>query len=49
IHLGHAVIFRKLRQLQELGCKVVFLVGDFTAQIGDPAGRSKVRPELSQA
>ena len=49
IHLGHAVVFRKLRQLQDLGCKVVFLVGDFTAQIGDPTGKSKVRPELSLA
>lgn len=46
IHLGHAVCFWKLRQLQELGCKIVFLVGDFTAQIGDPTGKSKVRPEL---
>jgi len=49
IHLGHAVVFRKLRQLQELGCKVVFLIGDFTAQIGDPTGKSKVRPEIAQA
>ncbi len=48
IHLGHAVILRKLRQLQDLGCKVVFLVGDFTAQIGDPTGKSKVRPEIEQ-
>ena len=48
IHIGHAVILRKLRQLQEIGCKVVFLVGDFTAQIGDPTGKSKVRPELDQ-
>lgn len=48
IHLGHVVCFRKLRQLQELGCKVVFLVGDFTARIGDPTGKSKVRPEIDQ-
>jgi tyrosyl-tRNA synthetase len=48
IHLGHAVILRKLRALQDLGCKVVFLVGDFTAQIGDPTGKSKVRPEIEQ-
>ncbi|MEK7118449.1 MAG: tyrosine--tRNA ligase [Patescibacteria group bacterium] len=48
IHLGHAVVLRKLRQLQDLGCKVVFLVGDFTAQIGDPTGKSKMRPEISQ-
>ncbi len=48
IHLGHAVVFRKLRDFQDLGCKVVFLIGDFTAQIGDPSGKSKVRPELEQ-
>lgn len=48
IHLGHAVVFRTLRKLQDLGCKVVFLVGDFTARIGDPTGKSKVRPELDQ-
>lgn len=47
IHLGHAVLLRKLRALQDLGCKVIFLVGDVTASIGDPTGRSKVRPELS--
>lgn len=49
IHLGHAVGLRKLRKFQELGCKVIFLVGDFTAQIGDPSGKSKVRPEIDQA
>ena len=48
IHLGHAVIFRKLRKFQDLGCKVVFLVGDYTASIGDPTGKSKVRPEIEQ-
>jgi tyrosyl-tRNA synthetase len=48
IHLGHAVILRKLRQFQDMGAKVVFLVGDITAQIGDPTGKSKVRPEISQ-
>lgn len=46
IHLGHAVVLRKLRQFQDLGCKVVFLVGDYTAQIGDPTGKSKIRPEI---
>lgn len=46
IHLGHAVCFRKLRQLQELGCKIIFLVGDFTAMIGDPTGKSKTRPKI---
>src|SRR3989344_3696490 len=48
IHLGHAVIFRKLRKFQDIGCKIVFLVGDYTAQIGDQTGRSKVRPEIDQ-
>ncbi|HEU0086026.1 MAG TPA: tyrosine--tRNA ligase [Candidatus Paceibacterota bacterium] len=47
IHLGHAVILRKLRQFQDLGCKVIFLIGDFTAQIGDPTGKSKIRPEVA--
>lgn len=48
IHLGHAVIFRKLRKLQDIGCKVIFLIGDYTAQIGDPTGKSAVRPEIEQ-
>ena len=48
IHLGHAVVLRKLRQLQDWGCKIVFLIGDFTAQIGDPTNKSKVRPEIEQ-
>lgn len=48
IHLGHAVILRRLRKFQDLGCKVVFLIGDYTSQIGDPTGKSKVRPEISQ-
>jgi len=48
IHLGHAVVLRKLRQMQDLGCKVVFLVGDITASIGDPTGKSKIRPEVAQ-
>jgi tyrosyl-tRNA synthetase len=48
IHIGHAVLLRKLRQFQDLGCKVVFIVGDFTTMIGDPTGKSKVRPELDQ-
>lgn len=47
IHLGHAVILHKLRKLQDLGCKIVFLIGDYTAQIGDPTGKSKERPEIS--
>lgn len=49
IHLGHAVILHKLRQFQDLGCKVVFLIGDITAMIGDPTGRSKIRPEIEYA
>ena len=47
IHVGHAVGLRKLRQLQELGHKVVLIVGDWTAQIGDPSGRSQTRPILT--
>jgi len=47
IHLGHAVGLRKLRQLQDLGHKVVLIVGDWTAQIGDPSGRSVTRPMLT--
>ena len=46
IHLGHAVVFRKLRKFQDIGCRIVFLVGDYTAQIGDPTGKSKARPEI---
>ena len=47
IHFGHAVGLRKLRQLQELGHQVVVIVGDWTARIGDPSGRSSTRPMLS--
>lgn len=46
LHLGHAVVLRKLRKFQDLGCKVIFLVGDYTGQIGDPTGKSRVRPEI---
>lgn len=49
IHLGHAVALHKLRKLQDFGCKIVFLVGDFTARIGDPTGKNKTRPEIEQA
>lgn len=49
IHIGHAVLLRKLRSFQDIGCKVIFLIGDYTSQIGDPTGKSKVRPEISQA
>ncbi|MCX7940241.1 MAG: tyrosine--tRNA ligase, partial [Endomicrobia bacterium] len=48
IHLGHTVILRKLRQFQDLGHKVVFIIGDFTAKIGDPSGRDTTRPMLSE-
>ena len=49
IHLGHVVGLRKLRQLQDLGHQVILIVGDWTAQIGDPSGRSTTRPVLSHA
>ncbi len=49
LHLGHTVPLRKLRQFQELGHQVVFIIGDFTARIGDPSGRSETRPMLSAA
>ncbi len=47
IHIGHTVVLNKLRQLQDLGHKVIFLIGDFTAAIGDPSGRNVTRPPLS--
>jgi tyrosyl-tRNA synthetase len=47
IHLGHTVLLRKLRKLQNLGHKVCLIIGDFTAKIGDPSGRSTLRPVLS--
>jgi tyrosyl-tRNA synthetase len=48
LHLGHTVLLRKLRQFQDLGHEVYFLIGDYTGQIGDPSGRSEVRKQLSQ-
>ncbi len=48
LHLGHYVVLRKLRDFQELGHTVVFIIGDFTALIGDPSGKSKTRPPLSR-
>jgi tyrosyl-tRNA synthetase len=48
IHLGHTVVFEKLRQFQQLGHQIVVLIGDFTATIGDPSGRSATRPPLSR-
>ena len=49
IHIGHTVVLNKLRQLQDLGHTVIFLVGDFTAAIGDPSGRNATRPPLSRS
>ncbi len=47
LHLGHTVVLNKLRQLQDLGHTVIFLIGDFTATIGDPTGRNSTRPPLT--
>src|SRR5437763_15872502 len=46
IHLGHVVVLRKLREFQDLGHLVVLIVGDYTARVGDPSGRSAARPQL---
>jgi tyrosyl-tRNA synthetase len=48
IHLGHTVVLNKMRQLQELGHTVIFLIGDFTSMIGDPSGRNATRPPLTK-
>jgi len=48
IHLGHTVVLNKMRQLQDLGHQVVFLIGDFTSMIGDPSGRNATRPPLTR-
>ncbi|MDE7300039.1 MAG: tyrosine--tRNA ligase [Lachnospiraceae bacterium] len=48
IHLGHTVVLRKVRQLQEFGHRAVIIIGDFTGKIGDPTGRSKTRKQLSE-
>lgn len=48
LHLGHAVVLRKLRQFQDLGHEAVLIIGDFTAMIGDPSGRSATRPQLTR-
>src|SRR4029077_1346456 len=47
IHLGHAVVLCKLREFQDAGHRVVLIVGDYTARVGDPSGRSSERPMLS--
>ncbi len=48
LHLGHTVLFQKMRQFQELGHEVIFLIGDFTGMIGDPSGRSEARKPLTR-
>lgn len=48
IHLGHTVVLKKLKELQNMGHQVIFLIGDFTGMIGDPSGKSKTRPTLSK-
>src|SRR5512133_1687285 len=48
LHLGHSVPMRRLRRFQELGHQIVFIIGDFTARIGDPSGKSKTRPLMSE-
>ena len=48
IHLGHVVLLKKLRQFQDLGHQILFLIGDFTARIGDPSGRDQLRPKMDE-
>lgn len=48
IHLGHVVLLRKMKQFQDLGHRVVFLIGDFTAQVGDPTGRNELRKKMTR-
>ena len=48
LHLGHTVLINKLRQFQELGHEVIFLIGDFTGLIGDPSGKNATRPPLTR-
>lgn len=48
IHLGHTVVLRKLKQFQDLGHEVIFIIGDFTGQIGDPSGKSETRKQLTK-
>ncbi|MEW6407733.1 MAG: tyrosine--tRNA ligase [Patescibacteria group bacterium] len=48
LHLGHSVVLWKLREFQDLGHKIVFIIGDYTAKIGDPSGRLKARPSLTE-
>lgn len=48
LHLGHAVAIKKLKEFQDLGHKIIIIIGDFTARIGDPTGKDKTRPQLSK-
>ncbi|HMY16359.1 MAG TPA: tyrosine--tRNA ligase, partial [Polyangium sp.] len=48
LHIGHTVLMQKMRAFQELGHQVIFLVGDFTAMVGDPTGKSESRPRLTR-
>src|SRR6188508_1427381 len=48
LHLGHTVLLRKMKHFQDLGHRVIFVIGDFTGLIGDPTGRSKTRPPLTK-
>lgn len=48
LHLGHMVVLSKLKELQDIGCEIILLIGNFTARIGDPTGKSKTRPSLSE-
>src|ERR671922_32160 len=48
LHLGHTVLLRKMKHFQDLGHRVIFLIGDFTAMIGDPTGRNVTRPPLTE-
>ncbi|MBI5299371.1 MAG: tyrosine--tRNA ligase, partial [Deltaproteobacteria bacterium] len=47
LHLGHTVLMQKLKQFQDLGHQVIFLIGDYTARVGDPSGQTKTRPTLT--
>ena len=49
LHLGFTVVLRKLRQFQDLGHQAILIIGSYTAQVGDPSGRDKARPQLSEA
>src|SRR5262245_8629022 len=49
IHLGHTVLLRKMKHFQDMGHRVIFLIGDFTGMIGDPTGKTKTRPQLTRA